>query len=280
MILVTGASGNVGSEMVSICERKGIHCIAAGRKNRWRNYKHAEYRYLDFEDHASYEACRGVTAVFLVRPPQVSNIQKSIAPFLRACKEYGVEKIVFLSILGVEKLPFVPHFAIEKEILRRGLAHTFLRAGFFMQNLSTTHAREIRERNELVAPCGKGKTTFIHARDIAGIGIKALCGEIKDESLDVAGEDTLTYNEVAKKLSQVLNRKITYRSPPVIAFILYRLRHGTPFKFALIMVGIYMPTRFGAAEFHGTTKVADYLGRKPVGFDDFLREEKEIWVHR
>ncbi|MBD3316866.1 MAG: SDR family NAD(P)-dependent oxidoreductase, partial [Chitinivibrionales bacterium] len=139
MILITGASGNVGGEVIRLFEQHGERCIAAGRSNRWQNNAIIDYRYFDLDQPESYDAAKGVGAVFLVRPPQVSNIKKTVAPFLRKCKEFGVKKVVFLSIVGAPKVPFIPHHAIEKEIERLGFSHTFLRAGFFMQNLSTTH---------------------------------------------------------------------------------------------------------------------------------------------
>jgi uncharacterized protein YbjT (DUF2867 family) len=276
MILVAGASGNVGREVVSLCESNGVDCIALGRKNLWGKSGHVEQRYFDLEDPRTFYAAKDATKLFLVRPPQISNVKKTIAPFLRQCREFGVEQVVFLSILGANKLPFIPHYKIEKEIERLGFRHTFLRAGFFMQNLSTSHAEEIRERNELVAPAGNGKTTFVHARDIAEIGFKALNGEIRREALDVAGSDTLTYGEIAEKLSTLLGRKITYRSPSPPAFVYYRVRHGTPMKFAMVMAGIYMPTRFGGAEYHGGG-IGGFLGRPPIGIDRFLEEEKATW---
>ncbi len=277
MILITGASGNVGSEVLNLCRIHNVPCIAAGRSPGRRSGDGIEYRYLDFENTDSYSAARGVSQVFLVRPPRISDIKRTIGPFLRACREFGVRKIVFLSLLGADKIPVVPHHAIEKEIKKLGLEHTFLRAGFFMQNLSTTHAGEIRERNELVAPCGKGRTTFIHVRDIAGVAFRALRGEITADAADVAGEDTLTYGEVADTLSAVLGRKITYRSPSPPGFVIYCLLNGTPLKFALVMTGIYLPTRFGAAQYKGDTRIRDLLGRPPVSFDTFVREEKSVW---
>jgi uncharacterized protein YbjT (DUF2867 family) len=47
------------------------------------------------------------------------------------------------------------------------MAWTFIRATYFLQNRSTTHAPEVRERNELWVPAGKGRTAFVDARDVA-----------------------------------------------------------------------------------------------------------------
>ena len=63
--------------------------------------------------------------------------------------------------MGVEKNPVVPHRKIEDMIRYSGIAYTFLRPGFFMQNLNTTHRDAILVRNELYMPVGKAKTSFI-----------------------------------------------------------------------------------------------------------------------
>ncbi len=55
-----------------------------------------------------------------------------------------------------------------------GLAYTFLRASFFMQNLSTTHCQDIRDNDEIFIPAGIGKTSFIDVRDIAVVAVKVM----------------------------------------------------------------------------------------------------------
>ena len=60
-------------------------------------------------------------------------------PFLQAAKEKGIEKIVFVSLLGVEKNPIVPHRKIENIIKDLSIPYVLLRPSFFMQNLNTNH---------------------------------------------------------------------------------------------------------------------------------------------
>lgn len=277
MIIVTGASGNVGGELVKLCEQLALPCFAGGRRNLWQGSATTEFRPLDLSDSTTFDSIKGASELFLVRPPQISNVKRDLFPFLGRCKELGIKKVVFLSLIGVDKLPFTPHYKIEREIERLGFEHTFVRAGFFMQNLSTTHAREIRDRNQLVAPCAKGKTTFIHARDIAEVGLNALLGTITAPTVNVGGNETFTYYQVAQKLGALLERPITYRAASIPGFLLYQLRQGTPLNFALVMTGIYVPTRFGAAEYHGQD-IAKLLGHEPVSFEQFLREERGVWM--
>jgi len=188
-ILITGATGNVGRALLERCTAENTAVVAAARDiDRAATLIPAssKVRRLDFLALDTYgPALRGIDRVFLVRPPAISNIKKHLAPFLGACAEHGVERIVFLSLLGAENLPYVPHYKIEREIERLGIEYTYLRASFFMQNLSTTHRREIAERDEIAVPAGRGATSFIDARDIAAVAYRALTE---------AGHDNTAYN--------------------------------------------------------------------------------------
>ncbi|MFZ5814943.1 MAG: SDR family oxidoreductase, partial [Bacillota bacterium] len=144
-ILVTGAPGNVGSSVVT-------NLVAAGRSVRVAAWDLAvarktfgtsvEYVRFDFEDPGTYPAALdGVRRIFLVRPPHLAQVERQINPFVHAARAAGVEHLVLLSVMGADRMPFLPHAKIEKAILAAGLDYTFLRPAFFFQNLSTTYAR-------------------------------------------------------------------------------------------------------------------------------------------
>ncbi len=279
MILVTGATGNVGTELIKVLLERNESVIAASRRNLWKGSALVEHRYFDFTDPATFNVLQGATSVFLVRPPRLSNVKRDVAPFLAACKAAGVRKIVFLSVVGAESLSFIPHHTIEKNVEKLKIDHTFVRAGFFMQNLSTTHAEEIRERNELVLPCGAGKTSFVHVRDIAEIAARALTGRINRFAITVAGDEALDYYQVAELLRKETGKPVAYKPVSLPRFIWYRLRHGVPPRFALVMAGIYMPTKLGKAEVSDVS-IAPLLERPPIRLAQFIHEEKAIWLPR
>lgn len=112
----------------------------------------------------------GVDRLFLVRPPAISDTRRHVNPAIDAARPAGVRHVVLLSLLGAEKNPILPHRRIEQHLEAAGPAWTFLRAGFVMQNLSTTHRPEIRDEGVIAVPAGRGKTSFVDARDIAAAG--------------------------------------------------------------------------------------------------------------
>jgi uncharacterized protein YbjT (DUF2867 family) len=146
-MLVTGATGNVGSAVLELLVAAGAPALAAVRSEDTRVPSGAEVVRFDFHDPATFRAFRGVERVFLMRPPEMSDARRDLGPAIAAMKAAGVRQVVFLSLLGAEKNPVVPHHAVERLLLESGMDWVFLRPSFFMQNLSTTHRDDIKDRN-------------------------------------------------------------------------------------------------------------------------------------
>ncbi len=148
-ILITGATGNVGAELVDFLIKKkqdiviGVRNIDKAKKEFNPNNELIAFVTLDFTTRDTYQS--DIKKIFLIRPPKISDVEEDIFPFIDKAKEQGVEHIVFLSLLGVENNRFVPHYKIEQYLKNVGIAYTFLRASFFMQNLNTTHRQDIKK---------------------------------------------------------------------------------------------------------------------------------------
>ncbi|MBU9713628.1 NmrA family NAD(P)-binding protein [Evansella tamaricis] len=120
--------------------------------------------------------------------------------------------MVFVSLMGVEKPPIVPHRKIEDMIRDLGIGYTFLRPSFFMQNLNTTHREDIAIRNELYMPVGRAKTSFIDTRDIASVAATCLIEKgYLNKFYTLTGAKAIDYEEVGEILSNTLGRKIEYK---------------------------------------------------------------------
>ncbi len=279
-ILVTGATGNVGSEVMKGLLGAPVHVVVGLRDPaRERVPPAVEARLLDFENPATWPAAlAGVQRLFLVRPPQLSNVDATLGPFLEEAKRRGVRQVVFLSLIGVENNRLVPHRAIEEKIRELGFTFTMLRASFFMQNLDTTHRAEIRDRSELFVPAGHGRTSFVDVRDLAAVGVKALLGELPpNQAYPLTGAEALTYDEVARMLGDELGRPIRYTNPSMLNFVLQKRREGVPWAFALVMLGLYTTCKLGLAA-KITPDLGRLLGRPPVSMRQYIRDYRAVWV--
>jgi uncharacterized protein YbjT (DUF2867 family) len=278
-ILVTGATGNVGSEVIrALGTTAHIRAAVPGAEDRSRLPEGIDTVRFDFTDPATYaEAFSGVDRVFLMRPPHISD-PKVIAPSIEAARAGGVRQIVFLSLQGAEKNAIVPHAKIEKLLLGAGIPWTFLRPSFFMQNLSGQHRDEIRDRDEIFVPAGNGRTSFIDVRDIAAVAALALTEQgHENTAYTLTGSEALTYDEVAAEISAQVGRTIRYARPGLIPFILRKRREGLKWDYILVMAGIYTTARLGLAG--GLTgDVQRLLGRAPITLKQFVQDYREVWL--
>lgn len=252
-ILVMGALGNVGAEVVKRLQADGrkIRAVDIDETEIMERFgASVEAVRFDFLDPKTYQATfQGVEKMFLMRPPQITNIKRDMYPSIDAAKRAGVKHVVFLSLIGIENAKFVPHYKVEKYLNRIGMQATFLRCSFFMQNLNTTHRQEIKERSEIFVPVGNVKTSFIDARDIGAVAAVALSMEgHAGRNYDLTGNEALDYWQVTKILSETLGREIKYRNPNPLHFFIETIRRDTPPDFALVMMGLYISTRFGMAK--------------------------------
>jgi uncharacterized protein YbjT (DUF2867 family) len=275
-ILVTGATGTVGGHVAAGLAERGVDARAATRRPAGVDLPLPPVRF-DFEDPSTYDAFDGVDRLFLVRPPAIANVWASIVPALDAAERAGVEHVVFLSLLGAEQNPVVPHRWIEWALLRSGMAWTFLRPSFFMQNLATTHRADLRDRNTILVPAGQGRTSFVDARDVAAAGVRALVEPgHHNAAYALTGAEALTYFEVAAIFSDVLGREVRYANPSVLAFVRHMRRQGHPWPFVLVMTGIYLTARFGLAG-TVTDDLERLLGRPPTSMRTFVQDYRACW---
>ncbi|MAT41778.1 MAG: NAD(P)-dependent oxidoreductase [Anaerolineaceae bacterium] len=280
-ILVIGALGNVGCEVVKELQAKGISVRAADlfpEKINERFGAGVEAVGFDFAKPETYQAAfHGIKKMFLLRPPQITDIQKMMVPALEAAKAAGVIHIVFLSLIGIESNTVVPHYKVELWLRASGLSYTFLRASFFMQNLNTVHRAEIRDLDIIEVPVGSAKTSFLDTRDIGAVAAVALTETgHENQAYDLTGSEALDYYQVAEQFSEVLGRKITYTNPSPIKFFIRLVQRGTKIIFAVIQTWLYNNTRKGMAD-TVTGEVKRLLGRDPIKLKQYIEDYKLNW---
>ncbi len=277
-VLVTGATGNVGADVVSELARRGISVKAAVRQGSSPTTSAAESVVFDFDDPAMFgPALDGVDRVFLMRPPHMSDAT-AFKPFIDAMVPTRIKQVVFLSVQGAGQNIFVPHHGIEVLLKKSGLSWTFLRPSFFMQNLSTTHLADIRDRGEIYVPAGKGRTNFIDVSDIAEAAAVCLTGTGHEyKAYEITGSEALTYEQVAEILTSACDRPITYPRPSAKQFKAHMRRCGHHDDFIKVMSSIYAIAKFGMAA--GTTDTFEKLvGHKPRTLSRWARENRVCWM--
>jgi len=282
-VLVTGASGNVGSYVVKELLKMGENVVVAGT-----NIKKLINMFGDKVDVVEFDftkkqtfkdALNGVDRIFLMRPPQLGKPQ-DLYPFIDAEKLNNIKLVSFLSLMGVQKNTIPPHHKIEKYIEGIGVPYAHIRPGFFMQNISGIHSEEIREKDKIFIPAGKSKTSFIDATDI-GLAIAVVLHEpekYKNTAHTITGLEALNYYQVAEILSRVTGRKITYDKPGYLKYRGYYIKNrGLDKSYVNITVALYFMTRMGTAK-DVTDEFYILTGKEPRTFEEFTRENKESFM--
>lgn len=278
-ILVTGARGNLGKATAKWLKSYAKAEVVLAMRDPAKADVNEIAVALDFLDSKTYpDALHRVDSIFLVRPPELANPEKELIPFLKAAKDHGVRKIVFVSLLGIENSPWVPHYKAEQMIKALDFQYVFLRPSFFMQNLIDQHAYEIKMQSEIWIPVGNAKTSFIDTDDIGRAAATVLCSDqFNGRAFDLTGSKALTYNEVAAVLSQTLGKTVHYKRPNILAFRAHRKRLNTPSAMINVMTMLYLMTWLGTAS-RVSEDLVNLIGDKPKSFLQFAKENKDAWL--
>lgn len=276
MILLTGSTGLVGREVANrLAGRAPVRLAVrepvsgAGATERVR---------FDFRDPSTFEAAlRGVSRVFLLRPPRLARARHDFGPFVAAMRQAAVSQVVFLSVRGAAGNPLLPHRGIERLLEASGLAWTHLRPNDFMQNLATVHRDDVRGRGEIWAPAGRGRTSFVDVRDVAEAAARTLTEPGHGRrAYTLTGDAAFSLEEVAALLSDVLGRPVAYRNPGIPAFLRHMQAAGHPLALGLVMTGVYTVARLGLAA-EVAPDLARLIGRPPTPLRSFVEDYADAW---
>jgi len=277
-ILITGATGNVGLSVLNHLtnQNNDLKVIAGVRNVEKEKAKLQEFNVslvtFDFENVQTFQpALQGIDILFLLRPPQLANVEKYFKPLIEEVKKCSVRQIVFLSVQGVENSKIIPHHKIEKLITDHKIGYTFLRPAYFMQNFTTTLRSDLVNKHRIYLPAGRAKFTLIDVDDIGLVAAKVLVEPQKhlNKSYELTNNETLTFAEMAHKLSNGLSKKIKFISPNLLQFFLTKRKGGDPSMFILVMILLHYFPRFQKTP-RTTECVKNITGQEPRSFDDFI----------
>ena len=274
-ILVTGATGNAGREVVRALRARGASVRAAGR-----SAEGPDAVALDFADRSTWGAALGgADALFLMRPPAIADVEATLIPFARAAREAEVGQIVFLSVAGAERSRWVPHRKVEDHLIAEGAGHTILRPGFFAQNLQDSYRLDIREDHRLYVPAGRGRVAFLDLRDLGEVAAEALTDPAahRGAAYHLTGPEAVTFAEVAGTLSEALGRPIRYEPASVPGYARHLRARGLPWPAVGIQTYLHVGLRFGQAEAVDPT-LADLLGHPPRNLCAYVAEHRAVWL--
>jgi uncharacterized protein YbjT (DUF2867 family) len=277
MILVTGASGNVGKTVLQEVAKSG-----AKHRAMYRSAAEAAKAPAGTEtviaDFAKPEtlgaALRGVESVYLVCSPIPELVQLE-SNLIDACVAAGVKHVVQNSALGAgdyhKSFPGW-HRKVEDKLKQTPLTWTILRPNSFHQNVVAFYAPTIRTQAVFYSSMRDAKNSFIDVRDIAVVAARSLAGsEHAGKIYELNGPEAINYAELARKISKVAGREVKYVDIPVDAQKKAMLEQGMPEWLVAALLDLqqyYLSGKGGETD----GVLQKLLGRAPTTMEEFLEE--------
>ena len=275
MILITGASGNVGKEVLKQIVASGAKVRAAFQTvgKAAAAPSGVEIVTMDYNEPSTIQAAlKGVERVFLVGPP-TPNLPALERKAIDEIKQSGARHVVKLSAMGGRGTTFPRQHADSEDYIKSsGVAYTFLRPNGFMQNFVTYNGATINSQNAFYGSQGDGQISHIDLRDVAAAAVKALTEDgHQGKAYTLTGPEGLSNARVAEILSDDTGREIKYVDLPAEEFKQALVGAGLPEWSANALNDLQQFYRAGEAS-AVTRDVEQLLRRKPTSFEQFSRD--------
>ena len=283
-VLVTGATGNVGSRVIQELRGRGVPLRAfvrdADRASALLGPE-VDLAVGDFAEPASIRAALdGVDVLFLAcgnLPPQVEYERNVIDAAARA----GVRRLVKLSALGARLGSPVDfwdwHARIEQHLRASGIPSVVLRPRFYMSNLLGS-IETIRSAGAIFAPAEGVKIPMMDPLDVAATAAIALSDDGHEgQTYELTGPEAITFHDVAAQVSRVTGRPVRFVPVPEPAALDALLQTGMPDWMAHNIVTVFAELQQDPAA-QVTGAVHALTGRQPRHLAEFLADHAALFA--
>ena len=282
-ILVTGATGTVGSEVIKQLSRDalnynikaGVHSIE--NANKVQQYDRVRAVQIDYDKQEGLEsAFKGVDKLFLLTHPSPKTVEHESTLVNEAKKsriKHIVKQSIMLADLDADVEAMRLHRQAEKLIEDSGIPYTFLRPNEFMQGFINFQGTTIKSNNAFYIPAEDAKVSFVDARDIAAVAVKALVDGDKhyNKTYMITGPEALSYHQTAEILSNATGKKIEYVNISEEETREALKETGMNDWLINTILDLYTLYRKGNAS-EVSSAVEQVTGRKAITFVDFAKD--------
>lgn len=281
-VLVIGATGRTGSELIRLLVAKGIPVRAATRTpgtiaSRWG--RDVEAAMFDFDRPETFApSVHGVERIFLMARPADNHSDRAAIPLVEEARKDGVRQIVNLTAMGAEQDEAFALRVLERHIEASGIPFTHLRPNWFMQNFdSGPFMADIQSSGALHLPAADAKLSFIDVRDIAAVGQATLTDPVHlCRAYSLTGGEALDHATAMSIISRAAERTLTYVPISEEAACAGLARAGIPADrierwrvfFGKVRAGRCAPV---------SPAVEEILGRAPIRFEEYARDYAAVW---
>lgn len=248
-IVITGATGRLGGRVAARLTSRGVEQRLVSRNAS--RLDRATAVSADYGDRAAMRrALDGASTVLFVSASESADRLERHRTFVDAARDAGVAHLVYISFYGAAPdATFTlarDHWATEQHIRDSGLAFTFLRDNLYADFLPGM----VGDDGVIRGPAGQGRVAAVAQDDIADAVVNVLLGAREHEgaTYDLTGPQALTLAEVARTLSEVTGRAISYRDETVEEAYASRKIYGAPEWQVEAWVSTYLAIAAGELE--------------------------------
>jgi uncharacterized protein YbjT (DUF2867 family) len=276
MILVTGANGNVGGEIVRqlVASGQSVRALLRSQAKAAAFPTTVEIAIGDFSDKASLvRAVGGTEAVYMTsfEHPDLLELQMNL---ITAARDAGVRVVVRLSGMRADAHATATlsrdHGLCDQQLADSGLGFVLLQPNWFYQNFL-----EFFPAGVMSLPVGGGLASFIDVRDIAAVAVAALTDpKHLGETFVLTGPEALSHAEVARILSKVAGDRFVFEDVTDEMWRAEAVDSGMGQREADGLIGLFRSIRDGRmAEI--TDAVEQVTGSPPIELSAFARDNAE-----
>jgi uncharacterized protein YbjT (DUF2867 family) len=278
MILVTGATGQAGSQVVRAVLEHG-HEVRAFVRDADKAHRlfgdTVDLALGDFADpHTVRAALEGAGVVVLSGPDDPRRVEWE-SRLIDAAAATGVRRIVKVSSIVAEPGSSVAfwdwHGRIEEHLRESGVSAVILRCGPYMSNVVAA-AEPVAREGRLYAPAGDARIAMIDPRDVG-----AAAAAHDGRTYVLTGPEAITYAEVAAELSAATAREVEFIDLPDEDAEQGMILGGLSGFAAEHVVKVFAMLRQGVAE-QVTATVESLTGRPPRDFAGFARDHARLFM--
>jgi uncharacterized protein YbjT (DUF2867 family) len=284
--LVTGATGNIGFELIKILSKENVHIRAAvhsiSRSDKILSLGIKDIVEIDFDkvSEISDSIFKDIDKMFLLTPNFETN---GLSKLLENAKKAGLKHIVNLSSdsAGIESSSIsakgIEIFKEKEKIIKEsGIPCTILRPTAFMQNFLNI-SFTIKTQKRFYLPWGNGKVSSVDTRDIAAIAAKILASDIEDyknKIYSITGPEALSCYDIARIFSEVLKVDVEYVNVSDEEAFNEMKRMGMS---DILIEYILELSKMIKQEFASyiSSSVEEITGKKPISFRQFVEDYKD-----
>ncbi|NYG44822.1 uncharacterized protein YbjT (DUF2867 family) [Bradyrhizobium sp. IAR9] len=285
MILVTGGTGVIGSELLRLLSQAKVPARALVRDPaKAQKLPGITWVVGDLaKPETLKDAFEGAKSLFLLTHyyEDMVELQHNAIVAARAAGMKHVVKVSAFAATDHSKAPIGQwHHRIEEELKASGMAWTMLQPHHFMTNL-VAQAGYVAKEGAIYSPSGDGKIPYVDPRDVAAVAFVTLTQPGHDgKTYVVTGSEALSYRQAAEIIGATIGKEVRFVDETPEQARARRVREGVPPAVieSVLAIGAYQ--RAGGKTVTITDTIAELTGRPAQTVAGFVKENASVFAGR